>query len=426
MRILYDLVFVIFGIIYLPYLIVTGRYRYGMADKLGILPKGLRFICSNNRIIWIHAVSAGEMKAAGILAPLLRKNFPSHTLVFSSVTQAGNKIARTIAKDKEGIFYFPLDLSFIVNKVVRIIKPDMFLCLEAELWPNLITSLHKANTKIILVNGKISDKSFAGYSKIRFVISRILGKFSLCLMQTEKDSEKILALGAPKDKIFVPGNLKFDIPPLNAGDKRREVRGRLNLREKDIFLVAGSTSRGEEEMVTDCFSRLKKDYNDLRLLIAPRHIERVKEVEGLLLKARFKSMRYSQINTSDERRATSDNIFILDTMGELKTIYTASDIVFVGGSLVKKRGGQNPIEPASLSRPVIFGKFMANYRDVARSFVENNAARQVSNKDELCAAIKLLLDKPGERKNMGMNAKTYVDKNSGSSQRTLDLILSLA
>lgn len=425
MHILYNLIFIIFGVAYLPYLIVTRRYRYGMADRLGILSKGLKSASSRGRIIWIHAVSAGEMKAAGILAPLLRKNFPSHTIVFSSVTHAGNKIAGTIAKGNEEIFYLPMDLSFIVDKVARTIKPEFFLCLEAELWPNLINSLYKAGVRIILVNGKISEKSFAGYRKIRFMISSILNKFSLCLMQTEKDRMRILALGAPKDKVFVTGNLKFDMSMLDPADKRRKIREHLKIRDEDVLLVAGSTSRGEEEEIISCFSELKKDYNSLKLLIAPRHIERTEEVERLLLRSGFKSIRYSSLSL-EPRASSLKSVFILDTMGELKSIYTSSDIVFVGGSLIKKRGGQNPIEPASLSKPVIFGKFMANYRDVAKSFVENGAAIQAGNRNELYSAIKLLLDKPSERKKMGLNAKACVEQNSGSTQRILDLILSRA
>lgn len=424
MGILYNLVFIIFGIIYLPYFLVTRRYRYGMGDRLGILSERLKSISSRSKIIWMHAVSAGEMKAAGILVPLLRKNFPSHTIVFSSITAAGNKIGRMIAKGDEEVFYLPFDLSFIVDKVVRIIKPELFLCLEAEIWPNLINSLHKANTRIVLVNGKVSDRSLAGYRKIRFIISRILSKFSLFLMQTEKDRVKILALGAPENKVFVTGNLKFDMSLLNIGSKRQEIRERLRLGDKDVFLVAGSTSKGEEDIVIDCFSRLKKDYSNLRLLIAPRHIERTREIEKLLSKRGFKSLKYSRLNTNNGQRTTSGDIFILDTMGELKSIYTASDIVFVGGSLVKKRGGQNPIEPASLSKPVIFGRFMSNYRDVAQSFVENRAAIQAADENELYAAVKLLLDRPGERSDMGVNARNCVSKNSGSSQRSLDLILS--
>ena len=421
MRILYNLVFVVFSIVYFPYLIVTKRYRYGMAERFGFLSRRLRAISSSSKVIWIHAVSLGEMKAASILAPLLRRTFPKHTLVFSSVTHTGNKVARTIATADEGVFYLPLDVSFITDRVARIIKPELFLLLEAELWPNLINSLYKANTKIILVNGRVSDSSYRDYKRIGFIMPRILNKISLMLMQSGQDAAKMLELGAPKENIFVTGNLKFDLSLSDSVTKNREVREKLGIRDEDILFTAGSTNKGEEEQLVDCFSRLKKDYRGLRFLIAPRHIERTQEIQQLIDRKGFKSARYSQIK---DLHLTHEDILILDTIGDLKVIYSGSDIVFVGGSLIEKRGGQNPIEPASLAKPIIMGRFMANYQDVVRAFLENHAAIQVEDRDGLYSALKLLLDNPGERRNLGMNAREIVDRNSGSSQRTISLILS--
>jgi len=416
MRILYNLAFLIFGIIYLPYLIVTKRYRYGMGNRFGILSRRIKSISSKGRVIWIHAVSVGEMRTASILAPLLRKTFPEHTLVFSSVTHTGNKVAKTIATGAEEVFYLPFDVSFIVNRVVGIIKPELFLCMETELWPNLLSSLYRFKARIILVNGRISDRSYLGYKKIGFIVSRILKKFSLILMQSEQDAKRILDLGAPRERLFITGNLKFDLSLLESTGKRREIRERLDINEREILLTAGSTHRGEEGQVIDCFSRLKKEYDNLRLLIAPRHVERTREIEELLARRGFESARYSQFNT----KGTSP-VFILDAIGDLKAVYSASDIVFVGGSLVKK-GGQNPIEPAILARPIIFGKFTFNFNDVVKSFLENRAAIRVEDKGGLYSAIRLLLGNPEERNRLGMNAKDTVHKNSGSSQRTTDLI----
>jgi len=425
MRILYNLAFLIFGIFYLPCLIVTRRYRYGMLDRFGILSGRLKDISFRGRVIWIHAVSVGEMKVASIFAPLLRKQFPQHTLVFSSVTHTGNKVARTIATGREGVFYLPFDLSFITDRVVKTIKPEMFLCLETELWPNLISSLHRFNVKSVLINGRISNKSYFGYKKIKLVISSILRKFSLLLMQSEQDVERVLTLGAQKEKVFRVGNLKFDLPFLGFTSKRHEIRGQLKLSEEEILLVAGSTHRGEDEQIIDCFLRLKKDYDNLRLLIAPRHIERAQEVEQILTKKGLGFIRYSQINTCHVSRVTCHEncVFILDTIGNLRDIYSAADIVFVGGSLVKK-GGQNPIEPASLSKPIICGRFTFNFQDVIRSFLDNKSVIQIENKEELYSTLRLLIDNPKERRKLGMNAKETVSENSGSSQRTIDLILS--
>ena len=424
MRFLYDISFILFGIFYLPYLIFTRRYRYGISDRFGFLSRHLRDSISGDKVIWLHAVSVGEVKAVSILAPLLRKTFPSHRLIFSTVTHTGNKVARTIAIGEEDVFYLPFDISFVTEKVVDIIKPEIFLCLETELWPNLISSLYKRNTKIILINGRISDKSYSGYRRIRFVTSDILNKFSLILMQSKQDGDRILNLGAPKDKVFVTGNLKFDLSLVDSTNRRQEIRQRLNINEQDVLLIAGSTHRGEEMQIAECYSRLIKDYNNLRLLIAPRHIERAKEIKHILSIYGFCAIRFSVL-TNDERRTTNDEIYLLDTIGDLKTIYSAGDIVFIGGSLVKK-GGQNPIEPASFARPIIFGRWTFNFCDVVNTFLENQACIRVENKDELYSAIRLLLDNPEERKRLGIKAKETVHKNSGSSQLTVELILSIS
>lgn len=438
MRIIYNLAFIIFGIFYLPYFLITGRYKYGISDRFGFLPEDIKAICRNKRkIIWVHAVSVGEAKVAGILAPLLRKVFPSHTLLFSTVTHTGNKIARLTAAENEGVFYLPLDISFITNRVVKLVNPEIFISTETELWPNLVHSLYASGARLILTNGRISNRSYPRYKKCKFFISRLLEKFSLILMQSSQDASRVIALGAPSAKVFVTGNLKFDIPLADSDAKRGELRKKLNLSENEILIVAGSTHGGEEDILVDCFSNLKKDYPGLRLLIAPRHIERVSEIEKLLTKAGFEAVKVSFIGIEhpapqgcgagraagrEQRAGGGEMVFILDTMGELKSIYSASDIVFVGKSLVKK-GGQNPIEPASLGKPIIFGKYTSNFHDVVKIFLENDAAVEVEDKEELYSAIRFLLDNPEERKKLGANAREAISKNSGSSRRTIDLIL---
>jgi 3-deoxy-D-manno-octulosonic-acid transferase len=421
MKILYNLAFMIFGIAYLPYLVVTGRYRYGLRDRFGFLPEKVNSICARQRIIWVHAVSVGEMKAVGILAPLLRKAFPLHTIVFSTVTHTGNKVAKTIATEKEGVFYLPFDISFMTDRVVRAVKPEMFISIETEFWPNLVDSLYKSGAKLILANGRVSNRSYPRYKKGKFFISRLLNKFSLILMQSGQDAARIIALGAPKEKVSVTGNLKFDIPLLNFDNKRLEIRKKLNLDEKEILIIAGSTHKGEEKAVIDCFARLKKEYNNLRLLIAPRHIERAEEIENILTKSGLEPVKISSLSIGYGAKS-AEPVFILDTIGELRSMYSAADIVFVGGSLVKK-GGQNPIEPASLMKPIIFGKYTFNFQDAIRIFLENDSGVEVDGKEGLYSALKLFLDNPGYRKKLGINARDTIIKNSGSSQRTIDLIL---
>ena len=421
MRILYNLAFIIFGIFYLPYLVITRRYRYGMKDRLGFLPEKIKSICSKNKIIWVHAVSVGEMKAAGILAPLLRKAFPSHTIVFSTVTHTGNKVAKIIATEKEGIFYLPFDISFITDRVVKAVKPEMFISMETEFWPNLADSIYKSGARLILANGRISNRSYPRYKKGKFFISRLLRKFSLILMQSDKDAARIIALGASKEKVYVTGNLKFDIALLDSDNKRLELRKKINLDENEILIIAGSTHKGEESAIIECFARLKNEYNNLRLLIAPRHIERAREIENILTKSGLKPVKISSLDIEQSVEGI-ESVFILDTIGELRSMYSAADIVFVGGSLVKK-GGQNPIEPASMMKPIIFGKYTFNFQDVVKIFLENDSGVEVDDKEGLYSALKLFLDNPGYRNKLGINARDTIIRNSGSSQRTIDLIL---
>ncbi len=422
MRILYNIAFFIFGIFYLPYLVVTRRYRYGLKEKLGFLSEELRSICAKNKIIWIHAVSLGEMKAIGPLTHLLRKAFPGRKLIFSTITNTGYNAAAKMLEEEEAAFYLPFDLSFIVSKVVDIVKPEIFISMEAELWPNLIESVYARSARLIMVNGRISPRSYSRHKKAKFFISNLLKKFSILLMQSESDAKRIKELGAPGEKVFVTGNLKFDLGLKDSEGNRDRLRKKIGLNEKEMLLICGSTSKGEENAILDCFKALKNEYANLRLLIAPRHIERTAEIEKLILKYNFSAIKISALNLKSET-LNQEAIFILDTIGELRSMYSASDIVFVGGSLIK-RGGQNPIEPASFAKPIIFGKYTYNFQDVIRMLLENNAGIEVQDRPGLYKAIKGLLDDPKKRNQMGCNAKVVVDKNSGSCQRTIAQILS--
>ncbi len=420
MNILYDFLFIIFSLVYLPYFIFTRRYRYGLPDRFGIVSKRLCILAKKRELIWLHAVSVGEMRAAGLLAPLLRREFPGYTLLFSSITHTGNKIARTIATPEESPVYLPFDLSFITDRFVNRISPKLFISLESEFWPNLIFSLYKSGVPIILVNGRISKRSYKAYKCVRPFLKQLLNRFTLFCMQSAMDMERLIELGADSRKVECTGNLKFDLPSLGIDETyRKDFRANLGLKIDDILFVCGSTHRGEETMILRIFRDLFKEWNNLRLLIAPRHIERVEEVAKLIRRTGFEPVKISQV--SGLRSQVSGLVYILDIMGELRSIYSASDLVFIGGSLIKK-GGQNPIEPAVASRPIIFGRWMFNFQDVANNFIENNAAILVDNEQELSLKIEFLLRHPEARKTLGLNAREVVRKNTGSAERTVECI----
>jgi len=424
MFLIYDLIFILFSLIHFPYFIFKHKFHPGFLMRLGIFSKEhLEFLKDKNPI-WIHAVSVGEVNAVKSLIGELRKEYPHKDLVISTVTETGNTIARSIAKDNDRVIYLPLDLSFIVKRVIDLISPSLFITVETEIWPNLISWLNKKKIPIVLVNGRISNRSFKGYRIIKFLLRNILKKLSLFCMQTDRDRERILFLGAPKDRVFVVGNMKFDTTDYTdrrITDYTDKYKTFLGLSQKEILWVAGSTHRGEEVQILDVYRDLLLEFPNLRLLIAPRHPERSYEIENLIRDFGFKTLKISRLNKENIRNGKE--IFLLDTVGELLYFYSIAEIVFVGGSLIKK-GGHNLIEPAFFRKPIIFGPYMFNFQDICDLFLNNKGAIMVSNKQELQKEIKNLLKNPSKRGDLGRHAENLILQNQGAAEKNIDLIKS--
>ena len=401
MFILYNLIFLILAIIYLPIYLFKGKFHRQFFRRLGILPKGLEL----NRPIWIHAVSVGEVMLIKGLLQNLRQEFPGKRFVISTVTPTGNKIAQRIGSTSDFITYLPLDFSFTINYILDKIKPSLFIIAETEIWPNLVSSLYKRNIPTVIVNGRISDGSFRGYLMIKFLLRPILNKIEMFCVQTEVDCQRLMRLGVSETKIRVTGNMKFDALPESVKDA--DYKSKLGLKPEERLLVAASTHPGEEEIVLSAYKSLLFEFCDLRLLIAPRHPERAKEIEKLVLNNGF-------------NRGRTD-VFILDTVGELIFYYAASDVVFVGGSFVKK-GGHNILEPAALGKPVFFGPHMFNFRDIAELFLKKKTGVLVHNAQELAAKIKYLLDNPSEKNKICQAAKQIILENQGATIRNLEIL----
>ncbi len=259
--------------------------------RLGIFPQSAINKIKHRKVIWLHTVSVGEAQAADNLVKNLKREYSDFCLVISTVTKTGNKIAQKLIGIQDLVIYFPLDISFIVKRVISAIKPKLFIIAETEIWPNLIINLAKKGVPIALVNGRVSNNSFRGYKIIRPFLSRVLQSFSLFCMQTKEDAQRIVELGADRDKVKVTGNMKFDVQ-LSAISCRLSALG---LSEEEKLFIAGSTHRGEEEIALQVYKELIKNYPNLRLLIAPRHIERTTEVEKLILRFGFKAQRVSQL-----------------------------------------------------------------------------------------------------------------------------------
>jgi len=413
MELFYNLIIIIFMLFSLPLYLFKGKFHRGFIRRFGIIPKEIKF----NRPIWVHAVSVGEAIVMRGLIEELRRIYPLKNFVISTVTPTGNKIACSMARESDFVTYLPFDLSFITEKVIRKVKPSIFIIAETEIWPNLINTLYKAKIPVAILNARISDASFMGYKRIKYLIKPVLGKVAIFCTQSQRDAFRLISLGAIPEKIEVTGNMKFDqIQGLSYGIK--ECKSRLGLKEEECLLVAGSTHQQEEDVVLSAYSKLLKVLPGLRLLLAPRHPERAESVCNLIKRLGFSPQRISSYSPD---MITKNTVFVLDTVGDLSKFYLAADIVFVGGSLVRK-GGHNILEPASLGKPVIFGPHMFNFRDIASEFLNTKAAIQIFNQDDLIFRIRELLEDKTKREKLAGNAREVILRNQGATKRNTSLL----
>lgn len=420
MFIIYDFIFLLVIIIHLPAYLFKKKFHSGFFARFGFLPKGLAL----NNPIWVHAVSVGEAMAVKGLIEKIRKTYPAKKMVISTVTATGNKIAVSIAREADFVTYLPLDFSFIVRHCIKTIKPAMVIIAETEIWPNFISCLHHNNIPVAAVNTRISDKSFKRYMAVKFFLKGILNKINIFCSQTESDAKRLLSLGVSKERIRITGNMKFDINAhADLQSDYTDYKIKLGLESGEKLILAGSTHSGEEKIILAVYKKLLSEFPNLRLLIAPRHPERAGEIQKIAEKLNFKAVFISALDQEPktEHRAP---IFILDSVGQLVNYYAVSDIVFVGGSLVKK-GGQNILEPAALSKPIIFGPHMFNFRDIADLFLKHKAGILARNEKELEAAVKDLLNNPDEMDGLGKKARQLIMQNQGATGRNLECIEAL-
>lgn len=422
MFILYDLIFILFALWHLPVYIFRGKFHAGFLMRLGIFPEKLRREFYGRRPIWLHTVSVGEALASRGLLECLHREYPGKQILISTVTPTGNRIARSLAGEKDAVIYLPLDIGFIVNHVLSFIEPSLFIIAETEIWPNLIRSLRKRNVQIIVVNARISDGSYKGYRLIKFCLAHILHKINLFCVQTETDYLRLLSLGVEEEKIKLTGNMKFDntdYTDLKADYTDYRLKTWLN--DNDKLLVAGSTHPGEEEIILKVYKGLSAEFPNLRLLIAPRHPGRAKDIERLILKSGFNPVLVSQLASLPVSQLNPQTVFILDTIGRLISFYAIADIVFVGGSLIKK-GGHNILEPAVFAKPILFGPWTFNFRDITSLFLKHKASLLVRNEGELKEGIKNLLHNPAMAEELGRHAKDLILQNQGATKRNLECI----
>ncbi|MBF0462347.1 MAG: 3-deoxy-D-manno-octulosonic acid transferase [Magnetococcales bacterium] len=389
----------------------TPKYRHTVRQRLGL---GLPILPSGPRI-WVHAVSVGEVLAAQGLIQQLAARFPDHAILLSTVTKTGQQIAQTVP-GVAATFYLPIDLPWIVRRVVRHLRPRCLIVLETELWPMLFHVLAEQQIPVILVNGRLSPRSFRHYCKFLRFMKLFLAPVHLFAMQSAADAQRMQGIGAVPARILVTGNIKYD-QAMQPPDPARlaELAQRLP-RPEGLIWLAASTHPGEEEIILACFTALQRDFPPLRLILVPRHPERGAEVAALVQRQGCTGVRFSQLTG-----AWQEAVLLVDQVGWLTRLYGYAHLAFVGGSLVP-HGGQNMLEPASWGLPIVFGPHTFNFKDVTRQLLEAEGAVQLQRAEELLPVMRALLADAPRQQRMGAQAKWVIAQNTGALARTMGAI----
>jgi 3-deoxy-D-manno-octulosonic-acid transferase len=395
-----------------------NKYVGSLGQRLGHLP--VSFNLDGEESIWVHAVSVGEVMAARPLLADLRRCYPRLRLFLSTTTRAGQQLARRSVTDADDVFYFPFDWRFTVRRTLTLVNPRLFVMIETEIWPNLLRECRRRGVRTVLVNGRISQRSFPRYRLIRPFFRRVLADVDCLCVQGEEAVRRLTRLGADPSRITVTGSLKFDALETTpvVGRGRERVLRFFRMSPQRAVLVAGSTLRGEEEAVIAAFNQLRTGGSNALLVLAARHPERFGEVERLCRAEGLSTVRRTDLPIDAEPHADA---VVLDTIGELADVYQIATVVFVGGSLVRA-GGHNILEPAAVGKPIVVGPHMENFSEIAKVFLANDAAVQVRSDRELVTTILSLMGDPVRRARLGAAAQALVEANRGAKDKTLAAI----
>jgi len=399
----------------------TRRFRKGMAERWGFYGDARKDITADHSI-WIQAASVGEVTAALPLINLLRNNYPKEKIILTCQTAAGRDVARKKLDSGVVAILSPLDLGLVIKKLIRLSGPRVLILIETEIWPGMIMTARRNGIPVVIVNGRISTSSFRGYRKASFLVRPLLKMVTAFGMRSEEDAARIRRLGAPPDRITVTGNIKFDsLPgPELPREVRKELETLLGLESSDMLFVGGSTFEGEDLILYESYLGLLERYPGLRLLLAPRHMERVSAIEELLRSRKQAYSLYTSLLACPAANKKSE-VVILDIMGVLSDHYGLATVAFIGRSL-RGYGGQNPIEPASFGCPIIFGPHMENFREIADDLVQAGGAVRIRDERELSGELARLLADPERRDRIGERARGLVEKQRGASRNNLELI----
>jgi 3-deoxy-D-manno-octulosonic-acid transferase len=439
MYFLYSLITAVGTILLTPYVLLSKvrreKYLPNLRERLGLrFPPELAGNGSRpSRAIWLHAVSVGEVLAAVPFARCLKHRFPGRSLVISTTTATGQNLARERMNFSDAVFYFPFDWNGPVRRVFQAVQPELIVILETELWPNLLRHARNAGVPVVVVNGRLSDRSFRGFSRAVNLSAGILGSFlrgilndaALYLVQSSQDATRLVALGADPDRVMVTGSMKYDValPAPNALTKW--LQSELARSQRGPVVIAGSVIAGEETPVLEAFASIRQKWPQALLVMAPRKPERFAAAGEILARAGWQPVRRSEISLDGlsagalgGAKAVGKSVLLLDSLGELAALYALADAVFIGGSLVPA-GGHNPLEPAAFAKVPIFGPSMDNFREIAASLLEAGAAIQVDSAAQLGAAWLDLLENNAKRAQMGEAARQIVERNRGATAAAL-------
>lgn len=404
----------------LPYFLMGHRrgrqLRRGFGERLR--GPGEKAGAEEDHPVWFHAASVGEVQMTLPLVQAFQRKFSEYRFVLSTMTETGQDTAKRLVGEGGTTFFLPLDFPWTVRKVLDAVAPRALFIAETEIWPNLVHQCEGRAIPVVLFNGRISDRSFGNYRRFRFFFKEILREIAAFGMQSERDAERIIEIGAAPERVSVTGNLKFDRPircPTEA--ETRMVRNSLGLRDEQPVFVAGSTHPGEEEIVLRAFGQLKEIEPSIVLILAPRHLDRLDEVTRMLDQGQFGWVRKSQMLSG----GFSGDVILLDTMGELERTYSVGSVIFVGGSLVPV-GGHNILEPAACGKPVTFGPHMENFREIASVMKDEGGGIEVQGHTELFGAAQRFLTDRSYFAQASRAALRAIENNQGAVEKTLQIL----
>ena len=398
-----------------------GRYRQGLRERLGGVPERLRTYVRGRDVVWVHAVSVGEVLAAARLIELLQTALPDFCIVLSTTTPTGQRVARErFGADR--VFFFPLDFAFAVRRYLHVLRPRLLVLVESELWPRMLVEGARAGVAIAVVNARVSDRSLPRYVALRALWRPLLGKADLLLAQSEEDARRWVRIGAPAARVRSAGNLKFDLRSAEQTPLVSLVRE--HLPADAAVLVCGSTHDGEEALLLRCWQSCAS--GSARVILAPRHPERASVVAELVGSFGLKPVALSVWRLAP-RALTEGDVLLVDTVGELAALYALARVAFVGGSLIAA-GGHNPLEGAQFGVPVVMGEHFENFREIVDGMRTRKAIR-ITTQDTLCEEMRRLMlpeaDAREESGRMGERGRLFFEEQAGATERTVHALVEL-